>query len=438
MDNRNQRRPIKSVEFEQHEQNMKTVKLEEQKKSRQIHAQTVDQEENKEFSLSNAKKQKRLLNWKKKESIYNNPWKSVIQQISQTAIVVVSSLLIVTILGIIAYNYTYRHFVAPVDKNSTEEIDVIIDKDDSLNTISKKLEEAGIIRNSTIFKYYVDFSDMSSKLLAGKFTLSPSMTYDDIINVLKRPSAAQTSTRLMFVEGSLIKEMATKLVDGGVLSDSIEFVNDTVSGEDYSNYWFIQEVLDKESTQQEHRDYILEGYLFPDTYEFFFSTEADVVIKKMLDRFNEIYTEEFRTRAEELGMTTDEVVTLASIIEKEAGKVEDFSKVSAVFHNRLNQDMTLGSCATLQYFMPVKKYVYTYEETRTPSPYNTYINKGLPIGPICNPGKAAIEAALWPDEQFMKDGYLYFCAGDPAEGTTVFAKTYEEHQANIKKYESLW
>ena len=87
---------------------------------------------------------------------------------------------------------------------------------------------------------------------------------------------------------------------------------------------------------------------------------------------------------------------------------------------------------------PEKKFVYSAEETKTPSPYNTYIHKGLPIGPICSPGKAAIEAALWPDEQFMAEDYLYFCAGDPAEGTTVFAKTYEEHKANVAKYESLW
>ena len=137
-------------------------------------------------------------------------------------------------------------------------------------------------------------------------------------------------------------------------------------------------------------------------------------------------------------MSTDEVVILASIIEKEAGKTEDFAKVSAVFHNRLNKNMKLQSCATHQYFMTEKKFTYNAEELKIASPYNTYQNEGLPIGPICNPGKAAIEAALWPNEQFLAEGYLYFCAGDPAEGTTVFAKTYEEHQANVAKYSPLW
>ncbi|PWL48066.1 MAG: endolytic transglycosylase MltG [Clostridiales bacterium] len=450
MGNRNQRRSIKPVEFKSQgtKQTIREVP-EEKQKSRQIHApviETKQQAEKKKFSSPESRnKGKQMVKTRKytkiDRNIEENPWRDIGRRVLKTAIMVACSLAIVAIMGVIVYNYVYGHYIAPVDVDSTEEISVIIDKDDSLKSISQKLEDAGVIRNSTIFKYYVDFSDMSTKLLAGKFTLSPSMTYDDIINVLKRPAAAQQSTRVTLVEGILIKGMIPKLEEAGVLaeaSSSAEFDSKVAAGTDYSDYWFIKEVLDQEETQSEHRDYILEGYLFPDTYEFYISSDTDQVVEKMLNRFAEIYTEDYKKRAAELGMTTDEVITLASIIEKEAGKVEDFAKVSAVFYNRLEQDMMLQSCATLQYFMPEKKFVYSAEETQTPSPYNTYIHKGLPIGPICSPGKAAIEAALWPDEQFMAEGYLYFCAGDPAEGTTVFAKTYEEHKANIAKYESLW
>lgn len=256
----------------------------------------------------------------------------------RTAIMLGASLLIVVVLGFGVYTFAYKHYIAPVDPNSTEKITVVIGKNDSLKAISKKLQEAGVIRNSTIFKYYVDFSDMSTKLLAGKFTLSPSMTYDDIINVLKRPSVAQTSTRVTLVEGILIKEMIPKLENEGVLdAGSSKFSDAVTSGANYGKYWFIQEVLDKEASQSEHRTYMLEGYLFPDTYDFYISSDPDAVATKMLDRFHEIYTEDYKKRAKELGMSTDEVVILASIIEKEAGKTEDFAKVSAVFHNRLTR-----------------------------------------------------------------------------------------------------
>ena len=348
------------------------------------------------------------------------------------------ALVLMVLLGFKVYDFAYERFVKPVGDDPTEIVEVVIDKKDSLSTISKKLEAAGVIRNSTIFKYYVDFSDMSTKLLAGKFELSPSMTYDEVINVLKRPAAAQTSTRVMLVEGILNEQIVTKLEDASVFEDATDFDTQIARGSEYNEYWFVQEVLDKQAGSSKKREYILEGYLFPDTYDFFIASDEESVIEKMLNRFNEIFTEEYRARAAELGMTTDEVVTLASIIQKEAGKLEDFKKVSAVFHNRLESGMKLQSCATLQYFMPEKKFVYSAAETQTPSPYNTYLHTGLPVGPICNPGKDAIEAALWPDEQFMNDGYLYFCAGDPAEGTTVFAKTLDEHNANVAKYQHLW
>ena len=136
-------------------------------------------------------------------------------------------------------------------------------------------------------------------------------------------------------------------------------------------------------------------------------------------------------------MTIDEVITLASIIEKES-RPEDFAKVSAVFHNRLNQGMKLQSCPTLQYALGIKRIVLTAEDIASDSPYNTYINKGLPPGPICNPSEAAIKAALYPDEVYLEEGYLYFCLGDPKTGETVFAKTLKEHEANQAKYLKLW
>ena len=369
-------------------------------------------------------------------------WKRTGVRFLTTMVSLAISFAVVYFLGIKIFNHIVKHYVEPKDAYSTEQISVIIDKNDSLKTISKKLEEAGIINNATVFKYYVDFSDMSSKLLAGKFTLSPSMNYDEIINVLKRKSAAKTSTRVLITEGTLLREMEEKFLSEDVLKSSADFETRITTGENYSKYWFIKEVLDKEAASEKHRTYALEGYMFPDTYDFYIYGTADGIITRMLDRFNEIYTKEYRERAEKLGMTTDDVVILASIIEKEGGNIEDFKKISAVFHNRLDHSNATGhllqSDATHQYFMPEKKFSWTTEELKIDSPYNTYMYPGLPIGPICNPGKAAIEAALWPDEDVIKEGYLYFVAADLSKGEILYAKTYEEHLKNVEYARQFW
>ena len=174
-------------------------------------------------------------------------------------------------------------------------------------------------------------------------------------------------------------------------------------------------------------------------HEAFVDSSVDSIIIRMLNRFNEIYSDEYVARAGELGMTMDQVITLASLIEREAQVDSDFAKVSAVFHNRLKSDMPLQSCASLSYVLNVKKYTFTESELATESPYNTYLNRGLPVGPISNPGKAAIEAALYPNEEFLSEQYLYFCNGNLKESAElVFAKTYEEHQANVMQYQQFW
>ncbi len=372
----------------------------------------------------------------KAKSKFGRIWSRFIWPVLRPAVSILIGLLIVVGVGVMAFKYAYTNYFSPVDAASTEEIDVVINTNDSLATIANKLEEAGIIRNSKIFKYYVDFSDMSSKLLAGKFTLSPSMTFDDIISILKRSSAAAETTRLTFAEGISVETYAALFTQEGVLENDLSFMDKVTTGLDYTKYWFIQEVLAKEATTEKSRKYVLEGYLFPETYDFYISSTADQAIEKLLDQFEKVFTDEYRERAEELGMSVDDVVILASMIEKEA-KEDDFAKVSAVFHNRLEIEQPLQSCATHRYFMEEKKLVYSGDELKIDSPYNTYLYGGLPIGPICNPGKAAIEAALWPEESYL-GVYYYFCLGDPATGETIFSKTYEEHLAAQAKYSALW
>ncbi|MCE5343162.1 MAG: endolytic transglycosylase MltG, partial [Eubacteriales bacterium] len=137
------------------------------------------------------------------------------------------------------------------------------------------------------------------------------------------------------------------------------------------------------------------------------------------------------------GMTMDQALTLASLIEKEA-KTADFAKVSAVFHNRLKANMLLGSDVTIHYVTGVRRMSLRASDLAIESPYNTYLYKGLPLGPICNPSPDAIQAALYPDESFIAENYLYFCSKDPNTGELAFSKTLEEHNAAVAIYAPLW
>ena len=137
-------------------------------------------------------------------------------------------------------------------------------------------------------------------------------------------------------------------------------------------------------------------------------------------------------------LSMDQTMILASMIEKEASNATDYARVSAVFHNRLNLGWKLESDPTATYLSGENKLVLSEAELTDNNAYNTYVIDGLPAGPICNPSRAAIEAALYPDMDYVSEGYLYFCATEPGSGTLAFARTLEEHQANVDKYRPLW
>ena len=193
----------------------------------------------------------------------------------------------------------------------------------------------------------------------------------------------------------------------------------------------------KKTADSGKRLYALEGYLSPNTYEIYTSSSADTIIKRLLSQTEAAYSISYDERAQELGMTMDQVFTLASMIEKEA-KTADFAKVSAVFHNRLKQKMTLGSDVTIKYVSGSEKMVLSASDLDVNSPYNTYQRTGLPIGPICNPSMGAVVAALYPDEQYVAQKYLYFCSKDPDSGELFFSRTLKEHEAAVAMYRPLW
>lgn len=349
--------------------------------------------------------------------------------------IVITVISLVLVVGLIAYGYDYltNKYFAPVDASDTAPVEVTIPKAASLTTIAQILYDNNVIRDKNVFKLYTDFSDMSYKLKAGTYELSKNMTFDDIIYALMKGEPASPVTDIILTEGMTAETMAQTLVEKGIYKDDNAFLTLCTNGTDFSNYPFIADVIAK----KDDRAYVLEGYLFPDTYQVYTDSSEEVIIRKLLDRFDQIFTNDYISKADEMGFTIDQVVAMASIIEKE-GKPKDFKKISAVLHNRLSLDMPLQSDATLQYATGLKKLVFTDAEKETDSPYNTYQNKGLPVGPICNPGKNAIEAALFPDQDFMEEGYLYFALTTPESGDLVFAKTLEEHNANVDKWSPYW
>ena len=326
-------------------------------------------------------------------------------------------------------------FFAPVDEKDAAPIAFTVSTGNSLSTVSQNLEDAGLINNHTVFKYMADFMGMGQKIQSGDYELSKAMSATEILDQLISGDGRPLTTKITIIPGWTVEDIAQYLVDMKVLAKPDEFLSLCKTGEAYSGYYFIEEMLKTATAGQ--RLYALEGYLSPNTYEIYTNSSPDTIIKRLLSQAEAAYLIGYDERAQELGMTMDEVFTLASMIEKEA-KAGDFAKVSAVFHNRLRKGMTLGSDVTVKYVSGSEKMSLNEQDLAVDSPYNTYVHKGLPIGPICNPSMDAVVAALYPDEQFIAKKYLYFCSSDPASGELHFSRTLKEHEAAVAMYRPLW
>lgn len=290
----------------------------------------------------------------------------------------------------------------PFEENSTTQKVVNISPGTNAKEIVELLEKSEIIRkNNYTFRILIKLSKLEDKLKFGEYNLSPSMNMLQILDKL--------------VRGEVILYKIT--IPEGYTSTQIAELLDR------------KEIAEKETFLKllEDREKSLEGYLFPDTYEVPKQYGAENMVKVMLSNFNQIAIENnFADKAEKIGFSMEEIIILASIIEKESKFSEERRQVSSVFHNRLKKDMKLQSCATIQYILGEPKEKLDEFDLKIDSPYNTYLYKGLPSGPISNPGLDSIMAALEPADE----DYLYFVLGE--NGRHIFSKTYEEHLKNIK------
>ena len=280
---------------------------------------------------------------------------------------------------------------------------------DGASVIADKLGEADIIKYTWLFKIQSKAGGYDGNFQPGAVTVSSGMSYGQILDLLITPN--RETARITIPEGYEIKQIAQKLDEEGIVGWQDFYA--ALNPADY-DYPFLQGLP--------QRDGVMEGYLFPATYEIPDGMTAHDIIDLMLSAFNSQFTQEMYNRASELGMTTDELITMASIIEREAGEGEK-PKVAGVFYNRRNSGMKLQSCATVQYILGERKPVLSIADTKIDSPYNTYMYPGFPVGPICNPGMESINAALYPE---ATDAY-YFVLGK--DGEHIFSATYDEHVA---------
>ncbi len=371
----------------------------------------------------------------RREREYGLFWYSWLWTALRPFLVALCVCVVVAGVAMAVWNWADRHFLAPVDLRDTTEETFVVASGNSLTRVANNLEEAGLIRSRTVFKYYADFLGYGQKIQSGEYKVKRSMSMREIMELLTTGDGNPITRTITVIPGWTVEDIARYLTEQGALGGEEDFLRLCRSGQDFSAYYYIADVLAQGGASA--RRYALEGYLAPDTYEIYTSAGAEEIVKKLLSQTEAVFRAEYHERADQLGMTMDEVITLASMIEKEA-KNADFARVSAVFHNRLRQNMPLGSDVTVKYATGVKRMWLTNSDLQADSPYNTYLYRGLPAGPICSPSPAAIQAALYPDEQFMADGYLYFCAKDPSTGELHFSRTQQEHDLAVSIYAPLW
>ena len=302
-------------------------------------------------------------------------------------------------------------------------IPVTIPEYATLNDVIDILYQNGVIEYPKVFRLYAQLKKDNGKFVAGDYTVSPVMNYDELLDEFKEKPKLGT-VRITFPEGYTTDEIIDLMVSYGI--GTREGYEDVIQNYDF-DYWFIDEL--EEGGVSKDRFYRLDGYLFPDTYDFYNASSEATVINKMLRRFDQLFTDEHRRLCKEMGYSVDEILTIASLIEKEAGSAAEFFNVSSVFHNRLKAKSyfpRLESDATIVYAIQHETGERPQlKDTNYDSPYNTYLHEGLPPGPIANPSASAILAALSP----AKTNYYYFVSDG---SKTYFSETKEQHNQYIE------
>lgn len=337
-------------------------------------------------------------------------------------IIILLIIIVVVLIGTAGFFYTQHQFRLPAS-SSDRELAFIVKSGEGVKQIAKHLEEENLIKSSFYFELYVWKEKLSQKLQAGEYLFRCNMTIPEIVEILVTGKVVSREVKVTIPEGLTIKKIGRILAESELLS--------------FKEFWFSSQVPILENQWLAKYEFLkgvpqgatLEGFLFPDTYSLYKDATPKEILEKMLDNFDRKFTAQMCLDIERQGKSIYEIITMASLLEKEVRTYEDRQIVSGIFSKRVENNYPLESCATIAYILGADKWRYSYEDTRIKSPYNTYLNIGLPPSPICNPGLSAIKAAIYPEES----DYHYFLSR-PDTGQTVFSKTLKEHNINKTEY----
>lgn len=300
-----------------------------------------------------------------------------------------------------------------------KDVEITIPQGASTKEIAKILHKSELIGSEFVFRMKSRFGDFDNTYKQGKYVMNTSMDMDELMEMMQTGAVLDENDKITIPEGYTTKQIASYLEEKGIVTAK-EFINEANNGE--FQYSFLKDIPVRNNR--------LEGYLFPDTYFISEGITAHEIIDKMLSRFDEVYNEEYQKAVEQSSYSLDEIICIASIIEAEIRVAEERERASGVIYNRLKEKMPLQMCSTVLYALDKRKDVLLYDDLKVNSPYNTYENAGLPIGPIANPGEAAIKAALYPED----NEYLYFVLKSEEEGTHEFTSNYDEFLKAKEKY----
>jgi UPF0755 protein len=313
------------------------------------------------------------------------------------------------------------------DSNVTQIFE--IEKNEGAKLIGKKLEEENLVKNKYYFYYQIRKENLTSKLQVGKYELSPNMTVGEIMAKITAGEVKEVYQKLIIPEGFTNAKIVERIkeIDLDMAGEFEKIVSCEYSEESElsckkmaQKYKFLENLSSGVD---------MEGYLFPDTYFIYSEDDALKLVNKFLENFESKITKEMLNEIAKQNKNLHQIMTLASIVEKEVRSEADMKKVAGLFWRRTEDEYLLQSCATLAYIIGEDKKQYSIKDTKIESIYNTYLHPGLPPGPVSNPGLKSIEASIFPE----KNDY-YFFLSDPKTGETIFSKTLDEHNLNKSKY----
>lgn len=297
-----------------------------------------------------------------------------------------------------------------------------VEKDSTMTDIANTLEEKGVINSSLLFRVYYKFAKIDGNFQFGTYPLNSNMSYDLIINELNKYSISKQEAKVTFKEGLTLYDMS-KLLQQNKVCNGDEFLK-AIDTEDFGFEF------EKNIWKNELRFHKLEGYAFPDTYNFFIDENPVSVAKRFLKNYDSRVSDLMKEKLASTGLTQEKVITIASIVQREAGQSHEMKRVASVYLNRLKSPKEfsrLQADPTREYANQLKHQMDVIDQDIIDA-YNTYEGTGLPPGPVCNPGLEAIEAVLEPDET----PYFYFCT-NLKTGEFYYAETLNQHNRNVRK-----